>query len=319
MKGSGGRLRAWPERAGRALDWPAMKLPASTTLAHDPRLSTVHLQPGAWPTVWAALAAHFPAVGGARWLERIQRGRVLDGEGAAVTAHTPYRAGLCIRYYREVPDEQPIPGRERVLYRDDHLLVVDKPPFLPVVPAGRFVEESLLRRLLRQGLGDDLAPLHRIDRLTAGLVLFSVNRRSRAAYQELFRERRIDKRYLALAPALPAQPFPLVRRSRVVGGDPFFRMREVAGAANSETRIEVLERGAGDWCYALQPVTGRKHQLRVHMAALGAPVRNDPWYPHLRAPHDDDHARPLRLLAQRLGFVDPLTRQFRQFESSQMP
>ncbi|MEO8746278.1 MAG: pseudouridine synthase [Rhodanobacter sp.] len=295
-----------------------MNLPESN-LAHDPLLSKVHLRPGGWSTVWAALAAHFPAVGSAQWLKRIQRGYVLDMDGAAITPHTPYRAGLCIGYYREVPDEQPIPGSETVLHRDEHVLVVDKPHFLPVVPSGRFVEQTLLRRLLRLTGNADLVPLHRIDRLTAGLVLFSVNRNTRAAYQELFRERRICKRYLAIAPALPARSFPLVRESRIVRGEPFFRMQEVAGTANSETRVEVLARGSGDWRYALHPVTGRKHQLRVHMAALGAPICNDPWYPLLREREADDDARPLRLLAQRLAFVDPLTGDFRQFESGMAP
>ena len=128
-----------------------MNLPKST-LERDPRLSTVHLRPGGWSTVCAALAAHFPAVGSDQWLERIARGLVLDGEGAAITPLTPYRAGLCIRYYRDVPDEQPIPGTETVLHRDEHLLVVDKPHFLPVVPSGRFVEQTLLRRLLQNVL-----------------------------------------------------------------------------------------------------------------------------------------------------------------------
>ena len=224
-----------------------------------------------------------------------------------------------MHYYREVSDEQPIPGRETVLHQDEHLLVVDKPHFLPVMPGGRFVEQTLLRRLLAQSGNADLVPLHRSDRLTAGLVLFSVNRRTRAVYQALFRERRIGKRYLAMAPALPARSFPLLRQSRMVRGDPFFRMQEVAGVANSETRVEVLARGTGDWCYALQPATGRKHQLRVHMAALGAPVRNDPWYPVLREREADDQARPLRLLAQRLAFADPLSGEWRQFDSGLAP
>jgi len=177
------------------------------------------------------------------------------------------------------------------------------------------VGQTLWHRLLRQTGRADLVPLHRIDRLTAGLVLFSVNPRTRAAYQALFRERRVGKRYLALAPALPALVFPLVHRSRLVRGEPFFRMLEAAGVPNSETRIEVLERGPDDWCYALYPVTGRKHQLRVHMAALGVPICHDPWYPQLDAPSPDDYAHPLRLLAQGLAFVDPLCGEPRHFES----
>jgi tRNA pseudouridine32 synthase/23S rRNA pseudouridine746 synthase len=291
-----------------------MSLPAAS-VKRDPRQSTVHLHPGPWSTVWAALVAQFPRVGATEWLERIHRGRVLDADGTPVTPQTPCRPGMRISYYREVPDEQPIPGAVAVLYQDEHLLVADKPPFLPVVPSGSYLEQTLLRRLLQQTGSADLVPLHRIDRLTAGLVLFSVNPRTRSAYQALFRERRVGKRYLALAPALPALAFPRVHRSRLVRGEPFFRMLEAAGEPNSETRIEVLERGPDDWRYALHPITGRKHQLRVHMAALGAPIRHDPWYPQLDARQVDDHAHPLRLLAQGLAFVDPMSGEPRQFES----
>ena len=207
----------------------------------DSRASTVHLPSGAWTTVVDALCDRFVAIDRAQWLDRIARGRVLDEHGIAITPQTPYRAGLRIHYYREVADEAPIPLIEAVLHVDEHLVVADKPHFLPVTPAGGFVEQTLLRRLIRRLDNPELVPLHRIDRATAGLVLFSACRSSRAAYQALFRERRIDKRYEALAPGLPALAFPLQRRSRIVAGEPFFRMRESDGTANSETRIEPIE------------------------------------------------------------------------------
>lgn len=178
------------------------------------------------------------------------------------------------------------------------------------------MQETLLHRLIQRLGNPDLVPLHRIDRATAGLVMFSANPASRSAYQALFRERRIDKQYLALAPALPATDFPLVRRSRIVTGEPFFRMGEVPGEANSESRIDVYERGGDYWCYTLQPVTGRKHQLRVHMAALGAPILNDGFYPVLTERAEDDYAKPLQLLAKSLSFIDPLSGLQRSFESS---
>lgn len=284
-------------------------------VTRDTPASTVHLPPGDWASVLDALCARFAMIPREQWLDRIARGRVLDAQGVAITPHTPYRAGLRIHYYREVVDEAPIPFIESVLHLDEHLLVADKPHFLPVTPAGGFVEQCLLHRLIRRGHAD-LVPLHRIDRLTAGLVLFSINPASRAAYQALFRERAIVKRYEALAAPLPGLAFPLRRCSRIAAGEPFFRMREVDGAANSETRIEVLGRSDDDWRYALYPVTGKKHQLRVQMAALGAPIRHDPWYPQLADKVADDYRRPLQLLAHSLAFADPLSGQPRRFEST---
>lgn len=278
--------------------------------------STLQLPQGAWPTVLDCLCERFPLVSRAQWLERMACGRVVDDAGRWLAPQTPHRAGLEIHYYREVADEAPIPFDEVVLHQDADLLVADKPHFLPVTPAGAHVHETLLGRLIRRTGNPDLAPLHRIDRETAGLVLFSTNPRSRARYQALFRERRIDKRYEAIAPALPDAGFPCARASRIVAGEPFFRMREVDGPANSETRIEVVERGNGDWRYALTPVSGRKHQLRVHMAALGAPIANDPLYPSLRRRDVGDYSAPLQLLAKRLDFIDPLTGVERGFSSS---
>jgi len=278
--------------------------------------STLQLPPGAWPTVLECLCERFPAVARSQWLERMERGRVVDGDGRSVTPDTPHRVGLEIHYYREVPDEPAIPFEDVVLHEDVDLLVADKPHFLPVTPAGVHVHETLLGRLVRRTGNHALAPLHRIDRETAGLVLFSTNPDTRASYQALFRERRIEKQYEALAPALPGIEFPCVRASRIVAGEPFFRMQEIDGPANSETRIDVLARDDGRWRYALTPVTGRKHQLRVHMAALGAPIANDGLYPSLfhRAP--GDYSAPLQLLARRLSFVDPLSGMERTFSSN---
>ncbi len=291
-----------------------MKVPTSA-VASDPIASTVHLPQGDWTTVLDALCARFATVTRVQWLDRMARGRVLDGEGAVITPATSYRVGLRIHYFREVVDERDIPFHETVLHVDEHLVVADKPHFLPVMPAGEFVEQTLLRRLMRQLDNPALVPLHRIDRLTAGLVMFSANQSTRGAYQALFRTRRITKCYEAWAPPLPDLAFPCVRRSRIVPGEPFFRMHEEPGEPNSETRIELIERVGDRWRYALQPVTGRKHQLRVHMAALGAPIAGDTLYPTLVDKADDDHQHPLQLLAQSLRFIDPLSGEPRRFDS----
>ena len=277
--------------------------------------STLQLPPGSWPTVLDCLCERFPNVARAQWLERMARGRVVDAYGNALTPQTPHRVGLEVHYYREVPDEVAIPFEEVVLHADEHLLVADKPHFLPVTPAGAHVHETLLGRLIRRTGNHELAPLHRIDRETAGLVLFSTNPRTRSQYQALFRERRIEKRYEAMAPALPGIAFPYVRSSRIVEGEPFFRMQEVDGPPNSETGIDVIERADEHWRYALTPITGRKHQLRVHMAALGAPIANDPVYPEVWHRAAGDYPSPLQLLAKGLSFVDPLDGVERVFSS----
>ncbi len=279
--------------------------------------SRLQLPPGDWPRLIDGLCARFPRIPRDEWVSRFARGRVQGANGVALAPDLAYRAGMEILYYREVADEAPIPFEETIVHRDEHLLVADKPHFLPVTPAGGFVEQTLLARLrARTGL-DALVPLHRIDRGTAGLVMFSVQAATRARYQALFPARRIEKAYEALAAPLPADCVPCTRRSRIERGEPFFRMREVAGAPNSETRIDVIDRESpGRWRYRLEPVTGRKHQLRVHMAALGAPIVNDPLYPGLQPAAGDDFARPLQLLARSLRFVDPLDGRERLFEST---
>ena len=277
--------------------------------------STLQLPPGAWPTVLDCLCERFPAVSRLHWLERMARGRVLDGDGEWLTPNTPHRVGLEVHYYREVFYEPPIPFHEVVLHEDANLLVADKPHFLPVTPAGAHVHETLVARLIRRTGNQALVPLHRIDRETAGLVLFSANPDTRALYQALFRERRMHKQYEAIAPALPNVEFPLLRSSRIVAGEPFFLMQEMDGPPNSETRIDVIARGDAYWRYALTPSTGRKHQLRVHMAALGAPIANDGMYPSLAQRTPGDYSAPLQLLAKELAFIDPLGGVERSFSS----
>ncbi len=277
--------------------------------------SVLHLPAGPWRSVLDCLCERFPAIDRQIWLERMARGRVLDAEGIPLDAAHPYREGLRVHYFREVVQEVAIPFEEQVLHVDEHLVVADKPHFLPVIPSGGYVEQTLLARLVRCLGNPQLVPIHRIDRLTAGLVLFSANPDSRAAYQALFRQRSMHKRYEAIGAAPDGVAFPQLRRTRLVAAEPFFLMRESEGEANSETRIELLERHGAQARYRLYPLTGKKHQLRVHLAALGAGIDNDPFYPRLTPYPTDDYHRPLKLLAQALAFDDPLSGERRAFES----
>ena len=249
------------------------------------------------------------------WQDRFARGRVQDMQGRALSPDMPWQVGLEIQYFREVADEPVIPFAETILHLDEHLLVADKPHFLPVTPAGSYVRETLLARLIARTGNTGLAPLHRLDRLTAGLVLFSTQAATRDAYQRLFRERRIEKTYEALAPALPGLAFPLRRHSRLAPDEPFFRMAEVPGEPNARSLIEPIEAEGPIWRYRLKPETGRKHQLRVHMAALGAPIEGDDLYPQLQSRPESSAEPPLQLLAQGLAFDDPLTGEPRRFSS----
>jgi tRNA pseudouridine32 synthase/23S rRNA pseudouridine746 synthase len=282
--------------------------------------SRIRLPAGAWRLLIDFLDQRFPDVGRERWLTRMAEGKVADAGADVLAPDAPFIAGRVILYFRELAVEPPIPFEARVLHRDEHLLVADKPHFLPTIPAGRYVQETLLTRLRRDTGLAQLAPLHRLDRGTAGLVLFSVNERTRGAYSALFAERRVVKTYEAIAARRDDLAFPLRRCSRIVGGDPFFRQREIDDGreANADTLIDVLEARGDLSLYRLQPLTGRKHQLRVHMAALGLGIVNDDWYPQLRVGPEtpDDYSRPLQLLARRLAFVDPLSGQPREFESA---
>lgn len=275
--------------------------------------SRIVLPPGGWPSILDFLCDRFPAIGRAAWIDRMERG-VVQADGQPVERLAPYRPGTVVTYRREVAIEPPIPFEETIVHADEDLVVADKPHFLPTMPAGRFVEQTLSVRLMRRLGNPQLVALHRLDRGTAGLVVFSARPESRDAYTRLFRERRIAKVYEALAAPLPGLRFPLVRESRIERGEPFFRMHEIDGQPNARSRIDVIERSEHAWRYRLEPVTGRKHQLRVHMAALGAPILGDHVYPTLRE-EPAGFTDPLRLLARELRFVDPIDGVERRFLS----
>ncbi len=279
--------------------------------------SIVALPHGDWPTVLAFLAQRIPAVSEQEWAERMLRGDVLDAHGQAVLPDSPYTPNTRIFYWRQLAFEHPIPFEERVVFQDDWLVVADKPHFLPVMPKGRYVQETLLVRLKRKLGIDTLVPMHRIDRETAGLVAFTIQPHTRHAYQSLFRDRAVSKVYEAIAPLKADVPLPCTRRSRLEESARFMAMHEVPGKPNAETHISLIEAAQGLGRFQLKPVTGQKHQLRAHMAALGMPLVGDQIYPDLlpELPPDvpPDFSRPLQLLAQKLAFKDPITGEWREF------
>ncbi|WP_051306440.1 pseudouridine synthase [Massilia alkalitolerans] len=262
------------------------------------------------------LAERFPDVPEAAWARRLARGEIVDAKGEAFAAGSQVRQGMRIWYYRELEEsETPIPFRERVLFQDEHLLVADKPHFLPTIPTGRFLHETLLVRLKKQFDLVHLVPIHRLDRETAGVVIFSHNPESRGAYQSMFQKRVVKKVYEALAGPIEGREFPFTYRSRMQDAEQFFVSAEVPGEPNSETLVELIERRGEVAHYRLHPHTGRKHQLRLHLSALGAPILNDAFYPVALPCKGDDFSAPLQLLARSIAFEDPLDGQPRRFES----
>ena len=243
---------------------------------------------------------------------RVLAGEVVDSEGGVVTAETVLRAGSQVYLYRDLPHEVNVPFDLPVLYRDDNIVVVDKPHFLATMPRGSHVAQTALIRLRRElGLAE-LSPAHRLDRLTAGVLMFTVRREVRGAYQGLFARGEVRKTYLARSSAGPGLVAPQVVSNRITKRRGVLQAVIEPGEPNAETLIEPL--GAGR--YRLTPRTGRTHQLRVHMASLGLPIDNDPLYPEVLAVSGDDFSAPLQLVAQRLEFDDPITGRRQIFVSS---
>ncbi|TWO68759.1 pseudouridine synthase [Caenimonas sedimenti] len=281
--------------------------------------SQVALPAGHWPCILDFLVERFPGVRAADWVDRIQAGDVVDASGRAVAARQAYVPHGKLYYYRTVADESPNAAQATVLFEDEHLVVADKPHFLPVTPSGPYLQETLLIRLRRQlGLAA-LTPLHRIDRETAGVVLFAKQPAFRGAYQTLFAGRKVMKQYQALASSDTRLQFPLHRTSTLLASDHFMQMREAdardGAKPNAHTEIELMET-RGPWArYRLRPSTGKRHQLRVHMAALGLPILGDRIYPNLLGRGEDETTNPLRLLAASVAFRDPISGEERCFAS----
>ena len=283
------------------------------------KLSLPEVNPGC-ATVLEYLQVRFPGIAAEVWSQRMVAGRVHWHDGSLINERSPFRPQQRVYYYREVAAEPQVPFAEQILFKDEHLLLAYKPHFLPVTPGGAYINECLQNRLRQKTGIQTLQALHRLDRPTAGLVLFSVNPETRHRYHGLFESRQIEKRYQAIAQVAAGE----IRvgqqweiKNRLEPAEPRFLMAVTGGVANSYSQIRCLAQVGDRALFELQPVTGKTHQLRVHMQTLGWPILNDRYYPTLQAESADDYSRPLQLLAKELRFVDPMTQQPREFIAEQ--
>jgi len=282
---------------------------------HPSKLSLPQTNPGV-ATVLEYLIIKFPRIDAQVWRQRIADGKVHRHDGSLITTQSPFKLQQRIYYYREVESEPSIPFKETILFQDQHILVAYKPHFLAVIPGGIYVKECLQNRLRRSTGIETLQAVHRLDRVTAGLVMFSVNPDTRHRYHHLFETRQIHKTYQAIANIsdgenLIGQEWEV--KNRLVQSEPRFLMRVAEGEANSHSVIRCVQQTTEKALFELNPVTGKTHQLRVHMQTLGWPILNDKYYPQLQPLSADNHSAPLQLLAKELQFIDPVTQQPRCF------
>ena len=269
------------------------------------------------PNLLQFFIKQFPHIEVKEWESRFAQGLVLNDVGESLAANDAYLPNTHLIYFRRLAREPEIPFEEEILYQDEHILVADKPHFLPVTPSGLYLHQTLLNRLKKKTGIQTLSPIHRIDRDTAGLVIFSVNPNERAHYQNLFRDRAVTKVYEAIAPysqSLIAK-LPLNYRSRLEESEHFLQMIEVEGEPNADTLIELIAEHLPWAKYRLTPGSGKKHQLRCHLNVLGIPIKDDQIYPTLTPyqEYDLNISKPLQLLAKEVSFLDPITGTQRSF------
>ncbi len=257
-------------------------------------------------TIFEYLTVHFPHISATEWQQRFNDQLIIDMTGQSLNINSPFQVNTHIYYYRFLANEIHVPFQEKILFENADLLVVDKPHFLTISPTGKYVQETLLVRLKKTTANPDLTPIHRLDRETAGIVLFSKRPETRGAYQQMFADRQVNKTYHAIAPYHPNLQFPYSLSLRMDKGEPFYTMQVIEGEINSHTDIEVLKHD-GQWAkYLLKPSTGKQHQLRVHLNWLNIPIKNDPFYPIVQHKNDADFTQPLQLLAKEIDFEDPI-------------
>ena len=285
-----------PQRHG--LDAVRLRTPAETS----------------WATMRDHLVERLPRVAPARIDEMLREQRIVGLDGP-LAPDAPFVPESFLWFHRDLPDEVPVPFEIGIVHRDEDLLVVDKPHFLATIPRGQHIVQTALVRLRRELDLPALSPAHRLDRVTAGLLMFVVRPERRGAYQTLFRDRLVRKTYEAIAPHDPSLRLPRTVRSRIVKERGVICAREEPGPVNAETIVELLEHRDGLGRYRLTPLTGRTHQLRLHMSGLGVPILGDDFYPVLTDKPLDDFRRPLQLLATTLEFTDPISGVQRRFRT----
>ncbi len=277
-----------------------------------------------YPSLLDFFTRQFPHIEKSEWEARFTEGLIMTTDGQAVSSRDAYEpnANTHLIYFRRLAKEPEIPFEEEIVFQDQHIVVADKPHFLPVTPSGLYLHQTLLNRLKKKTGIQTLSPIHRIDRDTAGLVIFSVNLSERAQYQNLFRDRMVRKVYEAIAPYSKAleKTLPMTYQSRIEESEHFLQMQEVEGEPNADTQIELIEIKQKWARYRLTPGSGKKHQLRCHLNALGIPIKGDQIYPIL-TPYQEyeiDFTNPLQLLAKEIYFKDPISNQERLFISKRI-
>ncbi|WP_063004754.1 RluA family pseudouridine synthase [Nocardia salmonicida] len=269
---------------------------------------------GQWATVRDHLVERLPRVDPARIDAMLVAGEIMDLEGP-LAPDAPFVPGGAVWFHRDLPVETEVPFDIGIVHRDDDILVIDKPHFLATIPRGQHILQTALVRLRNDLELPDLIPAHRLDRVTAGLLLFVVNPARRGAYQTMFHRKTVRKEYEAIAPYDPALELPRTVRSRIIKEKQVLAAYEVDGEPNAETEVELVEHRDGLGRYRLRPHTGRTHQLRIHMNGLGVPILGDDFYPVITDKPVDDYTRPLQLLAASLEFTDPVSGVPRRFET----
>lgn len=267
------------------------------------------------------LVKKFPHIPEQVWRDRINTGKVFWRDGGIINIDEPYQPNSTLGYYREVPLEPTVPFDEIIITQNEHFLIAHKPAFLPVMPGGEFVNECLQARLVQKLGIQELQAVHRLDRDTAGLVLFSTNPSTRGRYHKLFAERQITKSYQAVAIIDSSQQIKGKKwhvKNHLKRSHPKFLFENTTESDTgqyAESIIECIAQTQTKALFSLSPITGRTHQLRLHMQHIGFPILNDRFYPSLQPKQPDNYQSPLQLLAKSLSFIDPITQKEETYES----